>query len=113
MNLISVRKHIQFEKKLFESADGEVGNIIMPVQSNGELDLLKINLKRKINFGKFSIDSRLMFQKSISDNIINIPEIISRNTIYFSTDMFQKSLFLQTGFGIKSVSYTHLTLPTN
>ena len=103
VNLISVRKHIQFEKKLFD-IEGELGNIIIPVQSNGELDLLKINLKRKINFGKFSIDSRLMFQKSISDDIVNIPDIISRNTIYFSTDMFQKALFLQTGFGIKYFS---------
>ena len=40
----------------------------------------------------------------MSDNIINIPQIISRNTIYFSTDMFNKALYLQTGFGVKYFS---------
>ena len=40
----------------------------------------------------------------MSDNIINLPEIVSRNTFYYSTDMFKKALYLQTGFGIKYFS---------
>ena len=33
-----------------------------------------------------------------------MPKIVSRNTIYFSTEMFKKALFLQTGFGVKYFS---------
>ena len=33
---------------------------ILPVQHNGNLDILKFRLARKINFGKFSIDSKSM-----------------------------------------------------
>ena len=103
VDLISVKKHIQFEKIVNDLADsGEYS--ILPVQNNGNLDILKLQLGRKINFGKFSIDSKLLFQKSLSDDIINLPQIVSRNTVYFSTDMFKKALFLQTGFGVKYFS---------
>lgn len=103
LDLISVKKHIQFEKIINDLADSSEYSII-PVQHNGNLDILKLQLGRKINFGKFSIDSKLLFQKSLSDDIINLPQIVSRNTIYFSTDMFKKALFLQTGFGVKYFS---------
>ena len=103
VDLISVKKHIQFEKIVNDLADsGEYS--ILPIQQNGNLDILKLQLARKINFGKFSIDSKLLFQKSLSDDIINLPQIVSRNTVYFSTDMFKKALFLQTGFGVKYFS---------
>jgi len=103
VDLISVKKHIQFEKIVNDFADsGEYS--ILPVQHNGNLDIIKLQLGRKINFGKFSIDSKLLFQKSLSDDIINLPQIVSRNTVYFSTDMFKKALFLQTGFGVKYFS---------
>ena len=103
VDLISVKKHIQFEKTVNDFTDsGEFS--ILPVQHNGNLDIIKLQLGRKINFGKFSIDSNLLFQKSLSDDIINLPQIVSRNTVYFSTDMFKKALFLQTGFGVKYFS---------
>ena len=103
VDLISVKKHIQFEKIVNDLADSSEYSIL-PVQNNGNLDILKLQLSRKINFGKFSIDSNLLFQKSLSDDIINLPQIVSRNTVYFSTDMFKKALFLQTGFGVKYFS---------
>ena len=103
LDLISVKKHIQFEKIINDLVDSSEYSII-PVQHNGNLDILKLQLGRKINFGKFSIDSKLLFQKSLSDDIINLPQIVSRNTVYFSTDMFKKALFLQTGFGVKYFS---------
>ena len=103
VDLISVKKHIQFEKIVNDLADSSEYSIL-PIQQNGNLDILKLQLGRKINFGKFSIDSKLLFQKSLSDDIINLPQIVSRNTVYFSTDMFKKALFLQTGFGVKYFS---------
>jgi len=103
VDLISVKKHIQFEKIVNDLADSSEYSIL-PVQHNGNLDILKLQFSRKINFGKFSIDSKLLFQKSLSDDIINLPQIVSRNTVYFSTDMFKKALFLQTGFGVKYFS---------
>ena len=103
VNLISVKNHIQFEKIVDNLTDSS-GFSILPIQHTENLEILKIRLARKITFGKFSIDSKLLFQKSVSDDIINLPQIVSRNTVYFSTEMFKKALFLQTGFGVKYFS---------
>ena len=104
IDLISVKKHVQFEKLIDDNSSGINNYSIVPVQHLDNLEVLKIKLARKIKFGKFSIDSKLLLQKTISDNIINLPEIVSRNTFYYSTDMFKKALYLQTGFGVKYFS---------
>ena len=104
IDLISVKKHVQFEKLIDDNSSGINNYSIVPVQYLDNLEVLKIKLARKIKFGKFSIDSKLLLQKTMSDNIINLPEIVSRNTFYYSTDMFKKALYLQTGFGVKYFS---------
>ena len=104
IDLISVKKHVQFEKLIDDNSPGINNYSIVPVQYLDNFEVLKIKLARKIKFGKFSIDSKLLLQKTMSDNIINLPEIVSRNTFYYSTDMFKKALYLQTGFGVKYFS---------
>ena len=104
IDLISVKKHVQFEKLIDDNSAGINNYSIIPIQHFDNLEVLKIKLARKIKFGKFSIDSKLLLQKTISDNIINLPEIVLRNTFYYSTDMFKKALYLQTGLGVKYFS---------
>ena len=104
VDLISVKKHIQFERFTIENLDGSFDYSITPVQYSEDLEVLKFKLARKINFGKFSIDSKLLLQKTLSNDILNLPELVSRNTFYYSTDMFKKALYLQTGFGVKYFS---------
>ena len=104
IDYVNIQNHIQFEEiETGNVDDGFVYNV-KPIQYDDRLDLFKVRLKRSIDFGKFSVDSALLFQKSMSDDIINLPQIVSRNTIYFSTDMFKKALYLQTGFGVKYFS---------
>ncbi len=103
VGLISVKKHLQFEK-ITDGLPDSSEYSIFPVQHNENLDIFKIQLNRETNFGKFSIDTRFLFQKSLSNEIIHIPQIVSRNTIYYTTHMFRKALFLQTGFGVKYFS---------
>jgi hypothetical protein len=103
IDYINIENHIQFEQ-LETTSINDFGSSIRPIQYNGIIDLLKIKLNRSISIGKFSFDSSLLFQKSISNDIINVPKIVTRNTIYFSSDLFKKALFLQTGFGVKYFS---------
>ena len=104
IDYVKVNNLTQFEKIINENLGGETTHSIFPIQSVGNLELIKVRFSRKINFGKFSVDSKLLIQKSLADDIINLPEIISRNTIYYSSDMFKKALFLQTGLGFKYFS---------
>jgi hypothetical protein len=103
IDYVNIENHIQFEQ-LETTSINDFGSSIRPIQYNGIIDLLKIKLNRSISIGKFSFDSSLLFQKSISNDIINVPKIVTRNTIYFSSDLFKKALFLQTGFGVKYFS---------
>lgn len=71
---------------------------IKPVQSNEAINHLKIELSKEINFRKFTLDNRLLYQNSENGKgVLNIPDFVLRSTIYYSNQFFKKSLFLQTG----------------
>ncbi|HUH28369.1 putative porin [Gelidibacter sp.] len=67
-------------------------------QAENSLNYLKLQVSKEFRFGKFALDNRVMYQNVIDgDGILNVPQIITRNTIYFSDHLFKKALFLQTG----------------
>ena len=78
----------------------DVSGIVLPVQEFNNLGVFKMNISKKISFNKFAIDNRVQFQKTGDESlgIINIPELILRNTFYYQDELFKKALFLQTGF---------------
>ena len=84
---------------------------IYPFQFEGEIDYLKIKLFQQVNLGKFSLYNTIQYQnvKQEKDNldsfnVLNVPEFITRNTIVFSTQMFKKALYLQTGLNFQFFS---------
>lgn len=73
--------------------------LVSPTQFSGSINYLSVKLEKEIKFGKFALDNTILYQKSSeNDYILNVPEIVSRNTIYFSDHFFKRALFLQTGF---------------
>jgi hypothetical protein len=69
----------------------------MPMQDQAQVDYLRVKVSNEFHFGKFSLDNTLMYQKSDSPSL-NVPELITRNTLYYSNHFFEKkALFLQTG----------------
>jgi hypothetical protein len=72
--------------------------IINPAQYGNAINYLEIKASREFKFGPFALDNTLLYQKvDQSDLILNVPEFLTRNTLYFSQEMFNKSLFFQTG----------------
>lgn len=70
---------------------------VVPFQDEGQIAYYRIKLSNEFHFGKFSLDNTVMYQQSNS-NSLNVPEIITRNTLYYSNHFFEKkALFLQTG----------------
>ena len=63
----------------------DVSGIVLPVQEFNNLGVFKMNISKKISFNKFAIDNRVQFQKTRDESlgIINIPELILRNTLYY------------------------------
>ncbi len=72
--------------------------IVAPSQYAGTINYLSVKASNEFKFGKFALDNTLLYQKvDQSDLILNVPEFVTRNTLYFSQEMFHKALFFQTG----------------
>jgi len=76
------------------NSNGEV----KPFQSSNTINYARIKVNREFKLGHFALDNTIMYQNVLNgDNVFNVPELISRNTFYYSNHMFKKALFLQTG----------------
>ena len=75
----------------------------IPNQSINEIKYYKVKLYSNIPIGKFSIINTAQYQKK--DQVVeleelsavNIPEWVTRNTIMYSSKLFNNSLYIQTG----------------
>ncbi len=72
--------------------------IIAPAQYANTINYLSVKASNEFKFGKFALDNTILYQKvDQQDFILNVPEFLTRNTLYFSQEMFRKALFFQTG----------------
>ncbi|RQO72018.1 hypothetical protein DBR43_12425 [Pedobacter sp. KBW06] len=74
-------------------------NNIVPAQL-GSLNLLKITLGKKLNFGKFNVDSYLVYQKTDNPNILRTPEVYAFASIYLDHTFF-KTLKTNVGLDVR------------
>ncbi|WP_406682892.1 putative porin [Seonamhaeicola sp. MEBiC1930] len=76
----------------------DVLQAIKPYQNSNTITYLRAKLENEVKFGKFAINNTIMYQNvQDNDNTLNVPDLNTRNTIYYSSHMFKKALFLQTG----------------
>ncbi|NJB72850.1 hypothetical protein GGR42_003348 [Saonia flava] len=75
---------------------------IKPFQENSTIDYIKIKYKKEFRLGKFALNNTLMYQNvSQTNTVLNVPELVTRNTLYYSNDVFKKAMYLQTGVTFK------------
>ncbi|SDR65600.1 Putative porin [Formosa sp. Hel1_31_208] len=74
-------------------------NAIKPTQIDQSISLLKVKLEKEIKLGKFALDNTILYQRVYDNsNSLNLPELVTRNTFYYSNHFFKNdALFLQTG----------------
>ena len=75
--------------------------IVAPSQYDGTINYLSLKVSREFKFGKFALDNTVLYQKvDQNEAVLNVPEIVTRNTFYYTNYMFKKALFLQTGISL-------------
>lgn len=81
---------------------------IKPLQETDAVSHIKVKYGKEFRLGKFALDNTVMYQSVAQDrNVLNVPELVTRNTLYFSSDVFKKAMYLQTGITFKYfTSYT-------
>ncbi|HLW32531.1 MAG TPA: putative porin, partial [Aequorivita sp.] len=69
-----------------------------PMQAGERVDYLKIKAEKEFRFGSFALENTVMYQQVLSgESVFNVPQLITRNSLYYQDYWFKKALFLQTG----------------
>lgn len=73
-----------------------------PLQASERVDYLKVKVEKEFKFGHFGLENTVMYQQVLSgETVFNVPQFITRNSLYFEDHWFKRALFLQTGVGFK------------
>ncbi len=69
-----------------------------PLQAPERVDYLKIKAEKEFTFGRFALDNTIMYQQVINgEDVLNVPQLLTRNSFYYQDHFFKRALFLQTG----------------
>jgi hypothetical protein len=79
--------------------------LIVPKQYDKTINYLSLKVGKEFKFWKLALDNTFLYQKTDQkDEVLNVPQFVTRNTLYWSDYYFQKALYLQTG-----VSFNYFT----
>lgn len=71
---------------------------VKPFQNTSTITYLRVKLENELKFGKFALNNTILYQNTQdANNVLNVPELTTRNTLYFAGHVFKKALYLQTG----------------
>lgn len=74
-------------------------DLVNSFQTNEIINHLKVTANKNIKYGKFNLDLTATYQNvSGAEDVINVPDFVTRGSFYFTDRLFKKALFLQTGF---------------
>lgn len=73
-------------------------SLVKPFQSNNSISYLKIKAENEFKYKDFTLNNSVVYQNVSDEGLsLNVPQIITRNTLYYSKHLFKKAMFLQTG----------------
>ena len=85
-----------------QATEGEENAFVTPKQEGNTVSHLKVKYNKEFRLGKWALNNTVMYQEvSQTNQVLNLPQLVTRNTIYFSSDVFRKAMFLQTGVTFK------------
>lgn len=87
-------------------AEGErldnLNSFVRPFQAQGTINYLKVKYEKEFKWRKWALNNTIMYQSVSQDSeVFNVPELITRNTLYYSSDVFKKAMYIQTGVTFK------------
>jgi len=75
---------------------------VRPQQETNTISFLKVKYNKEFKYKKWALNNTFMYQNVTQDNqVLNLPDFVTRNTLYYSSDVFKKAMFIQTGVTFK------------
>ena len=73
-----------------------------PMQFSERVNYLKLKAQREFNWRGFALNNTIMYQNVLDGAaVFNVPELITRQSLYYKDTLFKKALFFQTGVNLK------------
>ena len=95
MQLSTLDDHLYFQDVSQNTSNQQ---LVTPHQYAGTIKYLSFTIAKEFKYRNWALDNTFLYQKvEQSDNILNVPQFVVRNTLYRSGDMFNKAMFFQTG----------------
>jgi hypothetical protein len=95
LQLSSIKDHLYFSNDATDSQQ----QIISPKQYDKAINYLSVKVSREFKWWKLALDNTLLYQQVDQENdVLNVPQIVTRNSLYFTNYFFKKAMYLQTGF---------------
>ncbi|MFY7810241.1 MAG: putative porin [Flavobacterium sp.] len=72
--------------------------VTLPKQYDKTIQYLSLKLNKDLSYKKFGIDNTVLFQTVAQDNnILNVPQLTARSTLYYNDKWFKKAMQVQVG----------------
>jgi len=95
LQLSSIKDHLYFSNDATDLQQ----QIISPKQYDKAINYLSVKVSREFKWWKLALDNTLLYQQvDQEDYVLNVPQIVTRNSLYFTNYFFKKAMYLQTGF---------------
>jgi len=93
MQISSLKDHL-----FFSNDNAAEQQLISPKQYSKTINYLSVKVSREFKFRNFALNNTFLFQQVDQEgDILNVPKIVTRNTLYYTNYFFKRALFLQTG----------------
>jgi hypothetical protein len=72
---------------------------VKPFQYSNTINYSSLKVNKEFRLGRFALDNTFLYQSvDQSDDVINVPKIVTRNTLYYTDYVFKNAMQIQTGF---------------
>jgi hypothetical protein len=94
MTYKNLLNHIYFANTI----DDNRFELIKPFQYDQGINYLSLEVSKEFKYKGWSLDNRVLFQQvEQAENILNLPQIITRQSLYYSGHLFKKAMYFQSG----------------
>ena len=71
---------------------------VKPYQFDGAVNYARAKYEKEFKYKNFALHNTVMYQQVLDgDQVLNVPQFNTRNTLYYANEFFDKALYLQTG----------------
>ena len=104
--------HLYFSDDYIRPVDAPATAInvlqVTPKQYGNTINYLSVKVSKEFRWWKLGLDNTVLYQNvQQPDKILNVPELLTRNTLYYTDHWFKKALLVQTGFTFQYFTKYH------